>query len=253
MGCSFTRLRRSYVVAVMALPLAALAWAGPALAQQQPLRFEVRAWPDAAVLGTAVVGNLVPELFKARLPHARCGPCDPSGLLGIDRGTVGVLRPLPAQLSDAALFGGLLAGAALTWRSRRGEASETRQDDLVVLAEALAITGAATGWIKVLARRPRPFLFTDSAAHYWEPDAGLSFPSGHASVAFAGAAAYASMLHRRGVSEGRGTEVALLFSAAAVTGGLRVIAHKHFPTDVVAGALLGAAIGWVVPRVHATR
>jgi hypothetical protein len=241
------------VLAVTALPAAALAFAAPALAQQQPLRFDVRPWPDAAVLGTAVVGGLLPELFKSRLPHARCGPCDPSGLWVIDRGSVGVLRPLPAQLSDATLFGGLLAGAALTWRSRPGEARETRQSDLVVLAEALAVTGAATGWVKVLVRRPRPFLFTDSAAHYWEPDAGLSFPSGHASVAFAGAAAYASMLHRRGLSEGRGTEIGLLFGAAAVTSGLRVIAHKHFPTDVLAGAGLGVAVGWVVPRVHATR
>jgi len=33
---------------------------------------------------------------------------------------------------------------------------------------------------------------------------------------------------------------------------LRVAGGKHFPTDVIGGAVLGSAIGWLVARIHAT-
>ena len=47
-------------------------------------------------------------------------------------------------------------------------------------------------------------------------------------------------------------EVGLLFGAAAATGALRVVAHQHFPTDAIAGAVVGFAVGWIVPALHAT-
>jgi membrane-associated phospholipid phosphatase len=31
---------------------------------------------------------------------------------------------------------------------------------------------------------------------------------------------------------------------------LRIVARQHFPTDVMAGALIGASAGWFVPRLY---
>jgi len=45
----------------------------------------------------------------------------------------------------------------------------------------------------------------------------------------------------------------VLFGAAAATAALRVIAHKHFPTDVATGAALGFVVGWTVPALHPVR
>jgi membrane-associated phospholipid phosphatase len=59
------------------------------------------------------------------------------------------------------------------------------------------------------------------------------------------------MLHRRGILGQHKLQVGLLFGAAAVTGALRVVAHKHFPTDAAAAALVGLAVGWAVPALHA--
>ncbi len=45
---------------------------------------------------------------------------------------------------------------------------------------------------------------------------------------------------------------ALLYAGAVGVASLRVVAGKHFPTDVIAGAALGSGIGWLVPTIHPT-
>jgi len=67
-----------------------------------------------------------------------------------------------------------------------------------------------------------------------------SFPSGHTSVSFAAAAT----LYKR-----YGWEVGLpAHLVAAFVGVARVKADKHFVHDVVAGAAIGEASGWILTR-----
>lgn len=66
---------------------------------------------------------------------------------------------------------------------------------------------------------------------------GYSFPSNHATNMFAAAAA------------GSAAQPALavpLFALAALVAYSRVYVGVHFPSDVAAGALLGAFLGWLV-------
>ncbi len=63
--------------------------------------------------------------------------------------------------------------------------------------------------------------------------AGYSFPSGHTSVAFSGA----SFIHRRYGFKKAG----IAYLSAAFVGWSRIQANKHYPSDVVAGAILGTA------------
>lgn len=229
----------------------------PALSAQQapavPLRFDVRPWPELVLLGATTAAGLVPEFSKGRFPHATCAPCDPSGLPGIDRGSIGTLRATPAGVSNLTLVAAIAGGGLLTLRRRAGEGAAAQQEDLAVYAQALSATFASTNWLKVITHRPRPVLYTADSTQYGIPSNGISFPSGHTSLAFASAAAYASMLHRRGLAGRHKTEIAALFGLATATGVLRVSAHKHFPTDVAAGAVLGTLAGWLVPSLHATR
>ena len=107
------------------------------------------------------------------------------------------------------------------------------------LAVALSLGGAMliSGWVKLLVSRPRP------PVEHLQAVTGSSFPSGHAtqasafwfSLVFAMPAATASPKLTR-VAGG----LALLIVLAVATS--RVYLGVHYPSDVIAGMLLGT--GW---------
>ena len=239
-------MRRALTFAVSLVPLLPLV----GRAQQPPPRFRIHPWTDGAVVAAGLTAALVPMLWPSSFPHATCAPCDPAALWSIDRGTVGPALSGPAALSNGTLGLEALLGAAFLASSRKGEGVAAFAEDATVIAQALTTTAAVTSWTKVLFHRPRPFLYVPTATGPVAPEDGQSMPSEHSSVAFAAAAAYASVLHRRGIAGSHKLQIGALLATAAATATLRVVARRHFPTDVVAGAALGFAIGWTVPALH---
>jgi undecaprenyl-diphosphatase len=65
----------------------------------------------------------------------------------------------------------------------------------------------------------------------------IAFPSGHASTSFAGATVLALALPRLAVA---------FYALAALVSLSRVYVGVHYPLDIVAGALLGLAVGLAV-------
>jgi len=132
----------------------------------------------------------------------------------------------------------------------------------VVGLEAITISQNITHLVKHAVRRPRPFAYSeewraayDEAVANDQPvdcEAQLSFPSGHTSTA--GAWSFA-LAHTLGITQDWAWQLEALpyLGAAGITvwtGALRVRAHKHFPTDVMVGGLLGAGVGILVPELH---
>jgi undecaprenyl-diphosphatase len=87
--------------------------------------------------------------------------------------------------------------------------------------------------LKPLVDRPRPFDTLADADPLLGGTLGSSFPSGHAATSFAGAVVLA-YLFRRGL-------VVLLLLALAIAYS-RVYLGVHYPSDVLVGAALGAAV-----------
>ena len=232
--------------------LVVAACAGPALAQAPEPRFDARLVPSGMVLGATAAVALAPVLLSGHLPYGTCPPpsCDPAGLSFLDRGTVGPERAGAATLSDGALLltGG---GAALLLAGEAHGDWGVAREDLTVFAQAVGAATLLTNWAKVLFHRPRPYRYIAAAAGTGNAaESGLSFPSGHTSGAFAAAFAYWSIQSRRGAAATRRSRIVALVLAAAATGTLRVVAREHFPTDVMVGAALGAAVGWAVPQLY---
>jgi len=99
--------------------------------------------------------------------------------------------------------------------------------------EALVNTGLLTKALKVLVHRRRP-------PEYNPPTARESFPSGHASTAFA----LATVLGREYDQE------PLAYTLATLVALSRVSLGRHHVTDVLAGALLGTWAGRRTLRGH---
>jgi membrane-associated phospholipid phosphatase len=97
------------------------------------------------------------------------------------------------------------------------------------VASAYALNTA----VKAVARRPRPEL--DGLPQLISTPTQLSFPSAHAASSFAAARAYAQLLGRR---RGR-----VLYPFAAAMSASRVYLGVHYPSDILAGALLGTLVG----------
>jgi undecaprenyl-diphosphatase len=127
-----------------------------------------------------------------------------------------------------------LAIAALDgYRSRRSGLALVRAGAALGL-ESLLVNGL----IKQAFRRHRPQSDEPRPLPLRVPRTS-SFPSGHASSAF-----FAAMLLRDSPA------APAVFAAAAVVAASRVHVRMHHASDVVAGALLGAALGELARRLY---
>ena len=213
-------------------------------AQNATPRYTAGWWDVAAVSGAAL---LTVSGALAHPPAAACAPCNPADLNGFDRGVIDWNSTGARRGSDVLLLG-VVGGATLA--SVGGIGPARARGDAAVLANALSWTTAATEWIKVSVHRARPALYRSGAVEAATVHENReSFPSGHASVAFAAATAYATLAARQDLPHARRNTI-LLYAGAVGVSVLRVAGGKHFPTDVIGGAALGAGIGWAVARWH---
>ena len=110
---------------------------------------------------------------------------------------------------------------------------------LVVLSTVAARLGV-TEIIRFFYNRPRPFEVFEGVRQLVEHSSGGSFPSGHAALAFA-LATSVFLVHRRW---------GILFFVLALAVGLgRIAAGIHWPTDILAGAIIGIASAFLIKRL----
>jgi undecaprenyl-diphosphatase len=113
----------------------------------------------------------------------------------------------------------------------------------VFFATALAVvlSELSSGLLKRLIERDRPFVVEPEPDPLVREPVTHSFPSGHATVSFACAVVLAAAIPRLAVP---------LYVLAAAIAWSRVVTGVHYPLDVLAGAVLGIAVGLLVTRLR---
>ena len=130
---------------------------------------------------------------------------------------------------------------------------EDWQTYTLMYAETMLLTGATVQLVKGLVGRTRPYAYNPDVPLETKTDADArkSFYSSHTAFAFASAVflgvTYSDYFPG---SRWRPFVWAVSLSAAAAVGYLRYAAGEHFPTDILTGAAIGAAIGYLVPALH---
>ncbi|OIP54182.1 MAG: hypothetical protein AUK31_00260 [Fibrobacteres bacterium CG2_30_45_31] len=176
-------------------------------------------------------------------------------LMPWDRPFAGTWNPTAGTVSNvlSVFVVAPFAMGALAWK----EGDMTGSDYGTFLLMAVQIVAIENGLnlaCRSLKVWPRPFMYgREGGSARDDPEAQGSFYSGHSSAAFATAVFTGIWFQKMypnsswtpwvwGASLGVATTVAIL----------RVAAGKHFPSDVIVGALVGSAISYSVLKIHET-
>jgi undecaprenyl-diphosphatase len=108
----------------------------------------------------------------------------------------------------------------------------------IILLAGLTVCYQSVHILKNVVERPRPFLTLANVNTLFATD-GFSFPSAHSAMAFM-AAVILSKNFRRSY---------IFYPLAAMVALSRAYLGVHFPSDIIAGACVGAFLGYLLTRV----
>lgn len=197
----------------------------------------------ADILVTKTVDPLTPERIQA---------LDPMRIGTIDRFATRQYSVTARKASDVLLWSMLISPLALI-------ATSPGNDEPLLMGamygEAMLFQSGLVFMLKSLVTRTRPFVYNH------DPDippeskqivyARRSFPSAHAATAFTSAVFMGTVYSALNPGSSATPWVwAGSLTAASLTGYFRILGGQHFPTDVLAGAAIGALTGWLVPALH---
>jgi membrane-associated phospholipid phosphatase len=256
----FSCLAPTILAAALALTVAAGAnaaeAAAPPEAEEPASPFALRAEVDVTVLLTAAAFWALPTLFEDVLAPGHCQPCDPGEVNAFDRTVIGFHDDGARIASDVgavslpvlAGLGALLDVKPFGWSAAL--------EDVVLVAESAAISGAVNQVVKNAFLRPRPYMYVAETAEEKgrSRENFRSFYSGHTSLAFSVSVAFAYVFSvRRPDSPWRYAVWGIAIAAASAVGVCRVLAGAHFWTDVITGAVVSSAFGVLTPALHLRR
>jgi membrane-associated phospholipid phosphatase len=127
------------------------------------------------------------------------------------------------------------AGLAITGFIMR---DKKMKQDAMYMGAAFLVSTLVTKSVKHMVNRQRPFAKYPFIVKRADSEAGLSFPSGHTSAAFSTATSL-SLRYRKWYI------IAPACIFASSVGWARMYQGVHYPSDVLAGALTGAASAWL--------
>jgi membrane-associated phospholipid phosphatase len=229
-------------------PFAGLA---PADAEADPSVYRVGPI-DLGLTAFAIAGAIAPNQFPTRLIHSSCtaaGSCPASSVNAFDRWAIDLHSKAADVTSDVTV--GLSVAVPVVADALRLGLGPAFREDAMILAETVAVNAAIVTGVKYLVQRPLPVTYARRDGLPDQAQGYRSFYSGHTSTAVAALTASAWTLHFRDGPQAWPWIVTGVVGASVAAE--RVLAGRHFPTDVLVGAAAGFAIGTAIPWLHVRR
>lgn len=244
--------RRLAMLVIFVCVASLVAGSPPARADDvHELRYDLRI--DIPVTSVAFALWIGSEWFKEALIPESCRLCGPNRLDARTQQALSWSNPEPARRASNWLgFGVVPLGTALGVGAMaiKGRAPNALWIDALLVAEATFLTAALNQGAKLAVSRERPFVNALAAAEKRGTDRpddnNLSFYSAHTSITFSMVVAAGTVARLRGYRAAPWV-FALGLPLAGLTGYMRIASNRHYLSDVLAGAVFGSAMGFLVP------
>jgi len=211
---------------------------------------------DSAILGSALIANGVGIVMRnsvTRLYEDDISKLSENKVNTFDRSAVKLYSENCSYVSDIAVAACILLPSSFIFDGN------IRNDAITIsamYAETCLLTAAVSSISKGTFRRVRPFVYNDDVPMSIKKtaDAKKSFISQHTAFAFS-SAVFVSMVFSDYHPDLKTKYViwgGSLFVASSV-GYMRFRSGEHFPTDIIAGAMVGGIIGYYIPHTHKKR
>ena len=215
--------------------------------------------PFIATSAVVFAGGFITDAVDKTKPYSeeqlQSNPPDINSINSFDRGSVHNWSPSISTTSDAVLLTVTVLPALFLSEHHTGRDIRTL---LIMYAEVFTFNYGLTEIAKSSVNRARPYVYNENVSMGTRTGSfsRKSFFSGHTSQTAAASFFFAKVITDYHPTLRRGLKIGLWIFAAtvpAVNGYFRVLAGKHFPTDVISGYVAGAATGWFIPQLHRTR
>jgi undecaprenyl-diphosphatase len=234
------------------------------------LQFAADPLSDGAVVS---LGLGLAAMSEAIIGTGEITPQKPNSkatFLSIDRASIGH-TPIAgwSMVSNVGLISAFVYAGLDPVQTGLRDGAQAGLVDFVLYGETLSTMWALTNLTKIAFRRPRPSAYRQQKAldelcagqspsmcttpTLDQTDSALSFFSGHAATTASVFAAGTYLAFARSPHSVRPWLVLALGATITTLVDVgRVEAGKHFPTDVIAGSMVGVGIGIMVPHLHRT-
>lgn len=229
-----------------------LVFLGISLPVQARTEYEIRPLLDIPLTISAGVVALFGS-YRLNKMQVEAKPFESSSLLPWDKPFAGTWNPNAGTAANAFTVLGLtpVALGVVGYFKQEVKGCELAALSLMFV-QAMAIQSGLNLMTRSAKIWPRPFILgEDGGAERLKGEAYGSFYSGHSSAAFS-VAVLTSVWFQNTYSSSKYTPYVwgASLSMATAIAVLRVAAGKHYPTDVLAGALVGSLVSIVVLKTH---